>query len=43
MASALKNRLEKKSLKVLKTLSLKLGEISESQLTEIVETATTVN
>ncbi|MGB8780869.1 MAG: flavodoxin domain-containing protein [Candidatus Bathyarchaeia archaeon] len=42
-AKALKNRLEKKSLKVLKTLSLILGEISESQLTEIVETATTVN
>jgi len=42
-AKGLKNRLEKKSLKVVKTLSLILGEISGSQLTEIVETATTVN
>jgi flavodoxin len=41
--NTLKNRLEKKSLKVLKTLNLILGEISESQLTEIVGTATTVN
>jgi flavodoxin len=42
-ANALKNRLEKKGLKVLTTLNLVLGEISESQLTEIVQTATKIN
>jgi flavodoxin len=39
-ANDLKNRLEKKGLKVLKTLSLTLDEISESQLREIRETLT---
>jgi flavodoxin len=42
-ANALKKRLEKKGLRVLKTLSLTLGEISESQLTEIVETVRSVS
>jgi len=39
-AKDLKNRLERKGLKVLKTLSLTLRGISESQLREIMETLT---
>jgi flavodoxin len=39
-AEDLKKRLEKKGFKVLETLSLKLSEISKSQLREIMETLT---
>jgi len=42
-ADDLKKRLEKKGLKVLKTLSLILQELSESQLKEIREILTLVN
>jgi flavodoxin len=42
-ADDLKERLEKRGLKVLKALSLTLREISETQLDEIRETLTSVN